>query len=171
MFRKKLTPSCIRRCAVFLAFGGALAMNLGRAQGGLALESSSDDHGVLMAPEVVGGNQLASGVSVPFSEAQQTAATASPQVTQVSNPAAVTGPGLTGENWFQGVQEGVDQAFDSPDRSATTGASAQKDPATALDNSVKANAIPSLPSFWSGLTCCLALVVAGMFPRVRRVLR
>lgn len=171
MFRKKLTPSCIRRCAVFLAFGGALAMNLGHAQGGLALESSSDDHGGLMVPEVVGGDQLASNMSAPLSEAQQTAAIASSQITQISNPAAVTGPGLTGENWFQGLQQGVDQAFDSPDRSTTTAMSTQKEPATALDNSVKANAIPSLPSFWSGLTCCLALAVAGMFPRVRRVLR
>ena len=32
MFRKKLTPSCIRRCAVFLAIGGALALNGGYAR-------------------------------------------------------------------------------------------------------------------------------------------
>ena len=120
---------------------------------------------------MVGSNQSASNVSASLSEPQQTAATQLSQIAQVSNPAAVTGPGLTGENWFQGLQQGIDQAFDVQDPTATTAMSTQKEPATALDNSVKANAIPSLPSFWSGLTCCLALVVAGMFPRVRRALR
>jgi hypothetical protein len=134
----------------------------------LALESSSDDQAGLMAPDMVGGHRLVSNTSIESPVAGHVSAPHSPQV---SNPPEVAGPGLTGENWFQGLQQGVDQAFEPQGRITTPETSTQKQATTTVDNSVKANAIPSLPSFWSGLTCCLALVIAGMFPRVRRVLR
>lgn len=170
MLRKKLTPSCLRRCAVFLAVGGALALNAGRAQGGLALETPSDDQSGLMAPDLGGATQLVTHISAQPSIFERSAVK-STQVAQLADPSSVNGPGLTGENWFQGLQQGVDQSFDAQDQVATPTLSTQKESVSTLDNGVKANAIPSLPSFWSGLTCCLALVIAGMFPRVRRVLR
>lgn len=170
MFRKKLTPSSLRRCAVFLAVGGALALNSGRAQGGVALEGSSDDQASLVSPDLISGSQLPFKVSVQNHASDDSTPKQHSQVSPVSSPDALTGPGLTGENWFQGLQQGIDQGPDDQEQAAPAVANPKK-PLSALDNSVKANAIPSLPSFWSGLTCCLALVVAGMFPRVRRVLR
>jgi hypothetical protein len=85
------------------------------------------------------------------------------------SPEDLAGPGLTGANWFQGLQRGVDQAFDpnpSPPAASAGGKTAAA--VSPLNSGVKANAIPSLPSFWSGLTCCLAVAGAGMIPRVRR---
>jgi hypothetical protein len=87
--------------------------------------------------------------------------------TPAVSPDDLAGPGLTGANWFADLQQGVDQAFE-PGQTAPAVAAKRNVPASPLNAGVKANAIPSLPSFWSGLTCCLAVAGAGMIPRVRR---
>ncbi|HEY2587968.1 MAG TPA: hypothetical protein VGI81_19650 [Tepidisphaeraceae bacterium] len=97
---------------------------------------------------------------------------AKPSRARVATPALspddLAGPGLTGANWFADLQQGVGQAFE-PAAQAAPGIVAKKNaPASPLNAGVKANAIPSLPSFWSGLTCFLAVAGAGMIPRVRR---
>jgi len=125
---------------------------------------------------VADGSNLQSGIEVPLSM-QRTSKDVSVAPSQAVHSGELGGPGLTGEEWFQGLQQGVDHAFDSQVADANPASLPQKD-SVALpdsvaspDGGVKANAIPSLPSFWSGLTCCLALAVAGLFPRVRRALR
>lgn len=169
MLRKKLTLSCIRRCAIFLAVGGALALDAGRAQGGLSYQDSSDNQTQLLGSDSAAGpgGRVVSNVST---SAPASADSLKPAGLSTNDP-ALPSQDLTGENWFQGLQRGVDHAFDAQDTSAPSAPGSQKEAVTTLDNGVKANAIPSLPSFWSGLTCCLALIVAGMFPRVRRAFR
>lgn len=177
MLRKKLTPSSIRRCAVFLGLGSALAFNVGTLQGGLALDGTdvqtaavTSHDGPGGSPAVVDGYNGQSGLALHTST-QRTSKDASAAPWQAAPSEDLTGPELTGQAWFQGLQQGVDHAFDSQAADADPASPPQKDSTILPDNGVKANAIPSLPSFWSGLTCCLALVVAGLFPRVRRVLR
>jgi hypothetical protein len=175
MRRKQLTPSVVRRCAVFLALGGALALGTGRAEGGIAPVEASDSQ--LGFPEtgefsVSGpGWEESNEVILGSSNRAQALAVASDKG-HVQSPALspddLLGPGMTGAHWFEGFQRGVDQAFE-PGQSATTpSATPNKVPASPFNGGVKANAIPSLPSFWSGLTCCLAVAGAGMIPRVRR---
>jgi hypothetical protein len=131
----------------------------------LALEQSDDGQAGLTGLD---GNRIGSNLVMDRPAAAE--------VAKSVTPAAKTGtpdvpPGLTGEDWFQGLQQGVDHAFDLRDASSATHAHAQSTAVSPLDNGVKPNAIPSLPSFWSGLTCCVALTIAGLFPRIRRVLR
>ena len=185
MFRKKLAPASIRRCAVFLSLAGALALNVGSAHAGLALEQSDDGQAGLTGLD---GNGIGSGIESTSIEPTNIEPTsiepnwvmnrpAAAQVNKSVTPAPKTAtpdlsPGLTGENWYQGLQQGVDHAFDLQDASSATDThSPQNTAVSPLDNGAKPNAIPSLPSFWSGLTCCVALTIAGLFPRVRRVLR
>jgi hypothetical protein len=165
MFRKKLAPASIRRCAVFLSLAGALALNVGTAHAGLALRQSDDGQAGLTGFD---GNRIGSNLVMDHPAAAE--------VGKSVTPVAKTGapdvpPGLTGENWFQGLQQSVDHAFDLQDASSATDIHRQSTTVSPLDNGAKPNAIPSLPSFWSGLTCCVALTIAGLFPRVRRVLR
>ena len=170
MLRKKLTPSMFRRCAIFLLAGGAWVLNGARAQGGLALQRSSDDQGaVFLGTTVPSPQQHPAVAGMPQTTTPSiTGATSARSITDSATPG---GPDLTGERWFQGLQEGVDQAFVSQDDLSARATFPQKDGLISTDPNVKANAIPSLPSFWSGLTCCIALMVMGMFPRVRRALR
>lgn len=170
MLRKKLTPSVLRRCAIFLAMGGALALNGARAQGGLALPWSSDDQGTTTASKTLAGpEQSPSKLRISTMVAGTGAGAVS--VKSITDSPAWGGPGLTGENWLQGLQTDVDHAFVNQDDLSPKTAPSHKDAVDEPDPGVKANAIPSLPSFWSGLTCCIALMIVGMFPRVRRVLR
>jgi hypothetical protein len=175
MRRKQLTPSVVRRCAVFLALGGALALGMGRAEGGIApVESPDDQVGMagfdqlsVVRPDVQesGGVEAESVRSVgSLPAATSKARLESPTV----SPDDLAGPGLTGANWFQGLQQGVDQAFEPNQMTAAAPNARKNGAASPLNAGVKANAIPSLPSFWSGLTCCLAVAGAGMIPRVRR---
>ena len=169
MFRKKLTPTSIRRCAVFLSLAGALALNVSTARGGLALEQSDEQSGLLV-PGMLDANSSGSAPVLPYVESSKVVVQESAKPVSNLKTSDVT-PGLTGENWFQGLQQGVDHAFDLQPDSTTSDTQSPRPAVTPLDNGVKANAIPSLPSFWSGLTCCIALVIAGLFPRVRRVIR
>lgn len=173
MLRKQLTPSVVRRCAVFLALGGALALGVGRAEGGIAPVEVSDgpqvgipglDPSSMDRPDLApsGGKALKSDRDARPAPASKTRV-AMPTV----SPDDFAGPGLTGANWFADLQQGVDQAFE-PGQTAPDVAAKRSVPASPLNAGVKANAIPSLPSFWSGLTCCLAVAGAGMIPRVRR---
>jgi hypothetical protein len=144
-----------------------LALNAGSARAGLALERSSEDQTGLSVQDVFGGNDAVAKLASDKAT-DSVAKSVSAAKTTLGSEAS---PGLTGENWFKGLQQGVDHAFDLQDDGATPATPAHKEAVSALDNGVKANAIPSLPSFWSGLTCCLALTVAGFFPRVRRAFR
>jgi hypothetical protein len=171
MFRKKLTPSVVRRCAIFLALGGAWVLNGAYAQGGLALEQSGDGQAGLFVQDAFNVHQeISSGLSE--APVNQDPSPAKPDSTVPSSGASqAADPGLTGENWFQGLQDGVDHALAPQDSATSVSAPAQKEALNLLDGGVKANAIPSLPSFWSGLTCCVALMIFGTFPRVRRAFR
>lgn len=174
MRRKQLTPSVVRRCAVFLALGGALAVGIGRAEGGFAPVSLSDDQvGVAGSDEIYSARpdgqvpDAAEDLSARSVVPSPSVSTARLDAPVALSPDDLAGPGLTGANWFQGLQQGVDQAFDpSPVGASAAGKTAGD--VSPLSSGIKANAIPSLPSFWSGLTCCLAVAGAGMIPRVRR---
>ena len=171
MRRKQLTPSVVRRCAVFLALGGALALGVGRAEGGIApVETPDGQVGSFKSDSLLAARPDLQDLAAPGQKARSLVVpTFRPRdETPAVSPDDLAGPGLTGANWFQNLQQGVDQAFE-PNQPAAAAASAKKKPAAGpLNSGVKANAIPSLPSFWSGLTCCLAVAVAGMIPRVRR---
>lgn len=175
MRRKQLTPSVVRRCAVFLALGGALAVGIGRAEGGIApVDVSADQVGLSGSDQVPvsradrplrdAANDLSASTAVPLSSVSKSRVDAPAAV----SPEDLAGPGLTGANWFQGLQQGVNQAFDANPTPAADSAAGKAAPVSPLNSGIKANAIPSLPSFWSGLTCCLAVAGAGMIPRVRR---
>lgn len=174
MRRKQLTPSVVRRCAVFLALGGALALGMGRAEGGIAPVESPDDQVGMAGFDQLSITRDVQGVGVVEAGSAQSAKSlpAEPSKVRLESPTVspddLAGPGLTGASWFQGLQQGVDQAFE-PNQTTATAPNARRNGAvTPLNAGVKANAIPSLPSFWSGLTCCLAVAGAGMIPRVRR---
>lgn len=181
MRRKKLTPSAVRRCAIFLALGGALALRNGQAEGGIAPVEPYQDRARLVAsgPAVTPALEVKESVveDQGFRRHAPGPLTGSSSDNRGSNlavsPDDLAGPGITGGNWFAGLQQGVNQAFDPRQDAPAAPAAGKTGPAAAspLSSGVKANAIPSLPSFWSGLTCCVALALAGMFPRFRRAFR
>lgn len=181
MFRKQLTPSVVRRCAVFLTVGGAIGLGITQARAGLAPVAPDSASSADMAetgnvlPQFTQRTLLLSQEPGASGLLPNESAVASSSGPALIGPEDLTGPGITGGNWYRNLQVGVDQAFDpakavlSDDGASRTKSVARA--ANAPETGVKANAIPSLPSFWSGLTCCLAVMGAGMIPRVRRMFR
>lgn len=165
MSRKKLTPSPLRRCAVFLALFGASALSVSRVGAGIYVAEPSNQgtdtqgmHAVSMeSPKAE--NILKLNLGSPGSVSHRSSVALDP-----------FGPGLTGENWFAALENNVGQPGASDVQASTTTAKA---PAVAPGSPAPgtATAIPSLPSFWSGLSCCAAIAFLGMFPRVRRAIR
>lgn len=150
MRRKTLSPSNVRRCALFLMLGSLACV--GSASGGMVQgnSSSNNPNQPLLFQQ---GEPVLPAFSVSNGVGGQD---------QSVDP---LGPGLTGENWFANLQERINAPKAAAgDKAAAAASAAQERPVTAT-------AIPSPISFWSGLWCCVGLVLLGMIPRVRRALR
>ncbi|HSU67092.1 MAG TPA: hypothetical protein VLJ39_09485 [Tepidisphaeraceae bacterium] len=161
MSRKKFAPSSWRRCAIFLALVGTSTVGAGRLRAGVYAGEPSKDWAE---------SQLSFGATshlIGVQNYQQDSKVVGQKTSAQS--ADASRPDMTGENWFLGLQEDLGQSLNSEQNDRPLAAPVTKaDPAATPGN---ATAIPSLPSFWSGFTCCVALVVAGMIPRIRRAFR
>jgi hypothetical protein len=159
-----LHPRLFRRHAVHLMLGvGVATLSAAPVRAGIVVPALNDRQDVV---------QTLSDGHVDMADLVESSAVASDQPADGASNAIQSGvvadpggPGLTGENWFAGLQEQLNQ---------TGGMSTPARPPIVIvppATGVNATAIPSLPSFWSGLSCCGLLIAAGMIPRVRRVFR